>query len=73
MEMLQEKVFIEFLIDGVIKVDYSEKEAVIKELKKLLNSALKSRDLMKIDTNITVLSEGDIMFAIGANSLMGEN
>jgi len=71
--MLKEKVFIEFLIDGVIKVDFDQKNEIIEELKKLLNDALKSKDLMKIDTNITVLSERDIMFAIGSSNMLNEN
>ena len=68
-----EKVYIEFVIDGVIKADFDQKDLIVKELKKLLNNALRSRDLMKIDTSITVLSERDIMFAIGSNSMIAEN
>ena len=71
--MLKEKVFIEFLIDGVIKVDFDQKNEIIEELKTLLNNALKSKDLMKIDTNITVLSERDIMFAMGSSNMFDEN
>jgi hypothetical protein len=71
--MLKQKVFIEFLIDGVIKADYDQKDDIIKELTKLLNNALRSRELMKIDTNITVLSEQDIMFALNAGSMFEEN
>ena len=71
--MLKEKVFIEFLIDGVIKVDFDQKNEIIEELKELLNNALKSKDLIKIDTNITVLSERDIMFAMGSGNMFNEN
>lgn len=71
--MLKQKVFIEFLIDGVIKIDYDQKDAAVKDITKLLNNALRSRELMKIDTNITVISEQDIMFALNVDSMFEEN
>tara|TARA_B100000131_G_scaffold121744_2_gene118815 strand:+ start:7321 stop:7536 length:216 start_codon:yes stop_codon:yes gene_type:complete len=71
--MLKQKVFIEFMIDGVIKIDYDQKDDAVKDLTKILNNALRSRELMKIDTNITVLSEQDIMFALNVDSMFEEN
>ena len=71
--MLKQKVFIEFLIDGVIKIDYDQKDTAVKDITKLLNNALRSRELMKIDTNITVISEQDIMFALNVDSMFEEN
>ena len=71
--MFKQKVFIEFLIDGVIKIDYDQKDDAVKSLTELLNNALRSKELIKIDTNITVLSEQDIMFALNVDSMFEEN
>ncbi len=68
-----EKIFLEFTIDGVIRVPIGEKDPAIKELTKLLSKVMHSRDLIKLDTNITALSERDIMFAMYAQNPYDDN
>jgi hypothetical protein len=59
-----EKVFLEFTLEGVLRVTLEEKESAIKELTRILSRAMKSRDLIRLNSNISAISERDIMFAM---------
>jgi archaeosine-15-forming tRNA-guanine transglycosylase len=73
MKTAQENIFVEFIIDGVIKIPEKDKSIIIDEIKKILLSTLSSKDIIKIDTNINVISEKDLMFAVGMASNSVEN
>ena len=73
MKTAQENIFVEFTIDGVIKIPEKDKSVIIDEIKKILLNTLNSKDIIKIDTNINVISEKDLMFAVGMASNLIDN
>ncbi len=60
--------YIEFSIDGVIRVSEDNKKEVISEIKRILNKAMGTRDVVKIENHVNVISEEDIVFALNSNN-----
>lgn len=58
-----ETFYIEFYINGIIKVDSESKKQKVKKLQKLLNKIVEdeSLELVKSDSSMTVMSEAEFL------------
>lgn len=58
-----ETFYIEFFINGILKVDSESKKRKVKKLQKLLNKIVEdeSLELIKSDSSLTVMSEGELI------------
>lgn len=55
--------YIEFFLNGIIKVDSESKKAKVKKLQKLLNKIVEDEalDLIKSESSLTVMSEAEVL------------
>jgi Na+/phosphate symporter len=59
---MEEKYFIEFYIDFVLKVEEEKKKVLLKKIQKMINKLSEevSEYAVKMDSNVTSLSESDV-------------
>ena len=62
--MYKENHYIELSLHGLIKINLNDKEKVMDEISDLISNLFKSRDIIKIDTDITSISDNDIMLSL---------
>jgi len=62
--MYKENHYIEFSLHGLVRVSLAEKETAIDEISNLISNLFKNRDIVKVDTDITSISDSDIMLSL---------
>ena len=72
-DALEETFYIEFLIEGVLKVKASEKERVLTKLNKLFSKILDKEKAVQIASNCNLVSEKSLMLSYSQHSLDFEN
>tara|TARA_R110002020_G_scaffold50716_1_gene143020 strand:- start:5315 stop:5539 length:225 start_codon:yes stop_codon:yes gene_type:complete len=74
MNIAKEKIFVEFSMEGLIEVTDGEKEYVIEQIKQAFSSIFDTRNALRMETHINVITDSDIAFAMGiASGTLAEN
>lgn len=56
--------YIDFVLEGTIKVPGDEKDKVVKEMQRLFSNILKKNDSIRINYNLTAISEDEMVFPL---------
>jgi len=60
----KKKFYIDFNLEGILRVSEDEKDKVLKELQKLFSNVLKNNKSVRINSNISIISEDEIIFPL---------
>tara|TARA_B100000131_G_C18078167_1_gene597190 strand:- start:1193 stop:1417 length:225 start_codon:yes stop_codon:yes gene_type:complete len=70
----REKIFVEFSMEGLIEVTDGEKEYVIEQIKHAFADIFDTRNALRMETHVNVITDSDIAFAMSvANGMLAEN
>tara|TARA_A100001011_G_C14296399_1_gene838631 strand:- start:2040 stop:2354 length:315 start_codon:yes stop_codon:yes gene_type:complete len=62
--MDEKNFYIEFSLEGIIKVSGEEKNVIVNDLKKIFSKILKRDDLLRVISNINLASEEEVMLPL---------
>jgi hypothetical protein len=58
---MSNKVFVEFSISGILEVEESRKDAVMKEISKVINKLLTHKDVVKTEVSVDSTNDDNIL------------
>ena len=74
MNVGKEKIFIEFSMEGLIEVTDGEKEYIIEQIKHAFTDIFDTRNALRMETHVNVITDSDIAFAMGiASGTLADN
>jgi hypothetical protein len=72
-ETLDETFYIEFVVEGVLKVKESDKERVLTKLNKLFTKILEKENAIQISSNCNLVSEKSVILSMTPGAFDFEN
>ena len=68
------KIFIEFSMEGLIEVTDGEKDYIIEQIKQAFSQIFDTRNALRMETHVNVITETDIAFAMSvAQNMLNDN
>lgn len=58
---MSNKVFVEFSISGILEVEESKKDAIMKEISKVINKLLTHKDVVKTEVSVDSTNDENIL------------
>jgi len=58
---MSNKVFVEFSISGILEVEESKKDAIMKEISKVINKLLTHKDVVKTEVSVDATNDDNIL------------